>query len=101
MERDGLGWFELLVLLVGGATMLVVGVTWAGALLALRLAGSSARASFGEAASAAPALPGHLGDPGGAWPGSVADELPGPVFYWASTLAAAVAATSLVWLAAR
>ncbi len=42
MERDGLGVFEVLVLVLAGAALLVVGVVWAGAALALLLSGAPA-----------------------------------------------------------
>jgi type IV secretion system protein VirD4 len=101
MERDGLGAFELLVLLVGGAVVLLVGVTWAGAVVASGVAGHMAAPSLGEAATAARELPARVGDPGSAWPASVAADLPGPVAYWVSTLVAAVAIGGLTWLLVR
>lgn len=85
MEREGLSGFELLVLVVGGATAAVIGVVWAGAALALLMTGAPAAVSVGDAASAVPSLSGHLGDPAAAWPEPLAGELPGPLVYWSCT----------------
>jgi len=52
MERDGLGVFEVLVLVLAGAALLVVGVVWAGAALALLLSGAPQGVTFSAAADA-------------------------------------------------
>ncbi|HYZ97908.1 MAG TPA: type IV secretory system conjugative DNA transfer family protein, partial [Acidimicrobiales bacterium] len=81
------------MLTLGGAAASVVVVVWAGATLALAAAAQPVDLSVGQAADALPRLPGHLGDPAGAWPGPVAQRLPGAGLYWAcTTVTAAVAA---------
>ena len=60
MERDGLGVFEVLVLVLAGAALLVVGVVWAGAALALLLSGAPQGVAFSAAADAAGGLPSNL-----------------------------------------
>jgi hypothetical protein len=101
MERDGLGGFELIVILVGGVVGLVVSVVWVGATMASFLAGDVVRISLGAASDAATALPSQLTDPAGAWSPPVAAALPGPALYWACTLGAAAMAGVMAWLAAR
>jgi type IV secretion system protein VirD4 len=91
VQRDGLSGFEAVVLSVGGAAGLVV--VWAGAALALAAAGQPVDVTVGDAADALPRLPGHFGDPAGAWPAPAAPRLPGAGLYWACTaVTAAVAA---------
>src|SRR6476469_8889893 len=96
MEREGLGSFELLVIVVAGAGFALVGAIWTGAWLALVASGEIRRIPFAAAADAAPRLPVHLGSPG-------SQALPGASLYWlctALTTAAliAVAAVVLRWL---
>ena len=92
MERDGLSGFELIVVVLGGASAVLVGVVWAGAGLALLVTGRAVDVSVTDAASALGALPGSVGDPAAAWPPAVRDDLPGPLVYWPSTVVAAVVA---------
>jgi hypothetical protein len=63
VQRDGLSGFELVVLLVGGAAALLVGVVWAGAALALLLVGQPVDVSLGQAADALRELPGRSQTP--------------------------------------
>jgi type IV secretion system protein VirD4 len=92
VERDGLSGFELAVLGLGGAALLVVGAVWAGAALALLVSGHAVVVSLADAAAAVPRLAGHAGEPAGAWPPPGRDDLPNAVIYWAATVVA-VAAT--------
>jgi type IV secretion system protein VirD4 len=101
MERDGLGGFELLVLILGGAVALLTGVAWAGAVLASVVVGHRAGASLEQAVQAVRALPAHLGDPASAWPAPVAEMLPGPVVYWVCTLVVALAAVGAIGVLGR
>ncbi len=52
MERDGLGVFEVLVLVLAGVAVLVIGVVWAGAALSILLSGSPQGVAFSAAADA-------------------------------------------------
>ena len=65
MEREGLGGFELLFMVVAGIGLSLVGAVWAGAWLALTLFGGGG-VPFAAAADAAPRLPGHLSEPAAA-----------------------------------
>jgi type IV secretion system protein VirD4 len=94
VDRHGFSTGELVV--VAAATVLVLfgGVVWGGAVLAAGLAGGSLSASFATAVEAGLRLPGHLGEPAGAWPEPAAVAIPGPWVYWPATaLVAAVAVT--------
>ncbi len=78
----------------------VVGVVWAGAALAARLAGRAFDADLSAAAHAVVALPANLSRPADAWGPAQGDTLPGPVLYWASqglVLAVAVALAYGAW----
>ena len=101
MERDGLGGFELVVLLVGGAVAVGVGMVWAGAVLALLASGQAASVSLRQAAHAAPSLPSHVGDPARAWQPPLRDDLPGPIVYWACSLIALLLLVASAALVAR
>lgn len=68
MEREGLGGFELLVIVVAGVALALVGAVWAGAWLALAVSGEVHGAPFSAAAGAASRLPANLGSPAAAWP---------------------------------
>lgn len=97
MERDGLGGFELVVLVVGGAVTALAVAVWGGAALALAMSGSTGGLPVEDAVAAAGQLPGQIGDPAGAWPAPVRDRLPGPIVYWACTaVAGAVVGTVVV-----
>ncbi|KAA0235925.1 MAG: type IV secretory system conjugative DNA transfer family protein [Actinobacteria bacterium] len=85
MEREGLGGFELLVIVVAGVALAVVGVVWAGAWLALVVSGEPVGVSFSAAANAIPRLPANLGSPASAWPEPYAHTLPSAPLYWLST----------------
>lgn len=90
MERDGLSGFEMLVFVVGGAAASALGVVWAGASLALLVAGNRPAVPASVAGSAIGSLPAHLTDPAAAWPAPYSELLPGPVVYWVCTAVAAV-----------
>jgi hypothetical protein len=89
------------VLALGGAAVLLVGVVWAGAALALLVAGDPVAVSVGAAADALAGLVGHLGDPAAAWSGPASERLPGPVVYWACTAIAGAALAAVVRVAVR
>jgi len=101
MERDGLGVFEVLVLVLAGAALLVVGVVWAGGALALVFSGHPQGVSFSAAADAVGGLPSHLGSPAAAWPSPYREAMPGPFLYWLSTGIAGAATVALAGLAVR
>ena len=95
MERDGLGVFEVLVLVLAGVAVLVVGVVWAGAALSLLLSGSPQGVAFSAAADALGRLPANFGAPADAWAAPYSEALPAAPLYWLSTgVAAAGAATA-------
>lgn len=90
MEREGLGGFELLVIVVAGLGLALVGSVWAGAWIALAVSGGG-HLPFTAAVDAAPRLPSHLGEPSLAWPVPYAAALPAAPLYWFCTGIAAVA----------
>src|SRR5690606_24248712 len=95
MERDGLGVFEVLVVVLAGVVVLVIGVVWAGAALSLLFSGSPQGVAFSAAADAVGRLPANLGAPAGAWASPYSEALPAAPLYWLSTgVAAAGAATA-------
>ncbi len=103
MEREGLGGFELLVIVVAGAALAVVGAVWSGAWLALAVSGEAQGVPFSAAADAASRLPANMGSPASAWPAPYAHALPSAPLYWvctALTTAAVVAVVAVViqWL---
>jgi hypothetical protein len=101
MERDGLGVFEVLVLVLAGAALLVVGVVWAGAALALLLSGAPQGVTFSAAADATGGLPSNLAAPAAAWPAPYAEALPGAPLYWLSTGIAGAMVAAIVGLGVR
>ncbi|HUM87447.1 MAG TPA: type IV secretory system conjugative DNA transfer family protein, partial [Actinomycetota bacterium] len=90
MEREGVGGFELLVIIVAGIALALVGAVWAGAWLALAASGGG-HLPFAAAADAAPRLPAHMSAPAEAWPEPYAEALPGAPVYWLCTAVAAIA----------
>lgn len=94
MERDGLGVFEVLVLVLAGVAVLVIGVVWLGATLSLMLAGRPQVVAFSAAADALGRLPGSAGAPANAWAVPYSEVLPGAPLYWLSTGVAAAGATA-------
>ena len=92
MEREGIGGFELLVIVIAGIALALVGAVWAGAWLALAVSGGG-RLPFAAAADAAPRLPANLSTPAGAWAEPYAEALPGAPLYWLCT---ALATTVIV-----
>jgi type IV secretion system protein VirD4 len=101
VDRDGLSGFDVVVLALGGAAVLVVAVVWAGAALALLVSGAPVEVSVGAAADAVPGLVGHVGDPAGAWSGRAGERLPGPAVYWACTFVAALGVVGVVGVVVR
>ena len=77
MERDGLGVFEVLVLVLAGAAVLVIGIVWAGAALSLLLVGRPQGVAFSAAADALGRLPANAGSPATAWANPYSEVLPG------------------------
>ena len=59
MEREGIGGFELLVIVVAGIALALVGAVWVGAWLALAVSGGG-HLPFAAAVDAAPRLPAHM-----------------------------------------
>jgi type IV secretion system protein VirD4 len=100
MEREGLGGFELLVIVVAGIGLALVGAVWAGAWLALAVSGGG-HLPFAAAADAAPRLPANMSDPAEAWAAPYAERLPGAPTYWLCTVLAAVAIAGAVALVVR
>ncbi len=103
MEREGLGGFELLVIVVAGVGLSLVGAVWAGAWVALLVSGGARGIPLSAAADAAPRLPAHLRVPAEAWRTPFSEVLPGAPLYWfctAVTAAVVAAAIALVvrWL---
>jgi type IV secretion system protein VirD4 len=100
MEREGLGGFELLVIVVAGVALALVGAVWAGAWFALAVSGQALGVPFSTAADAASHLPANLGSPAAAWPEPYAGALPAAPLYWLCTAltAAAVAVVAVVVL---
>ncbi len=93
--------FVVATLSAGG----LAGVGWVGAQLAALLAGNDALpAGIGDALTALTRFPSNLSDPKLAWPQEFRGDLPGPVLYWASTVAVVLAAGALallIWRLAR
>ena len=101
MDRNGFSAGE--ILLVAGVSILALvgGVVWAGAWIATEATGGAFRAGFQDALNAVARLPGHLSDPAAAWAQAGAAGVPGPVPYWLSTAAVAVAALALAGVGFR
>jgi type IV secretion system protein VirD4 len=98
VERDGLGGFEVLVLAVGVVAAGVVGIVWAGAVLASVVGGEPTSPQLSATVEALGQLPSSLGAPASAWPEPYSSMLPGPAFYWSATalpIVVAVVAGSL------
>lgn len=96
MQRDGVGGFEWLVLVLGGAALVVAITVWAGAALAALVVGAAVSPRLADAFGALGRLPGLWRDPADAWPPPLASVLPGPCVYWPCTLAAGAAVAALV-----
>ena len=94
-----LGGDEAFAILVLTVCLLCVSV-WSGAqLAALVSTGRFVDASLGEAFSASLRLPANAANPETAWSPEAAADLPGPIAYWACTVAAVVAEAALaVWI---
>lgn len=89
MEREGLGGFELLVIVIAGIGLALVGAVWAGASLALAITGAGGSLPLTAAADAVLRLPANLSTPAEAWPEPYAEVLPGASLYWLCTVVAA------------
>jgi type IV secretion system protein VirD4 len=101
VERDGLSGFELVVLAIGALVAAVVGVVWAGASLALVMAGEPSAVPVSSAVDALGRLPSSGGDPASAWAEPYASALPVPALYWTCTAAVAIGAAVLLALGVR
>lgn len=101
MERDGLTGFELMVLAIGAVAAVLVGVVWAGAALALLLAGRPGTPSLSATVDALEGLAARPGNPAAAWPEPYSSALPGAVLYWVATGGAAVAILVVTGLGVR
>ena len=101
MEREGLGGFELLVIVIAGLGLALVGAVWAGAWLALAVSDGGGHLPFAAAADAALRLPANLSTPAAAWAAPYGEELPGAALYWLCTALAAIAVGGTVALVVR
>ena len=101
MEREGLDGFELLVIAVAGAVLVVVGAVWAGAWLSLAVSDGRGALPFSAAADAAPRLPANLSAPAEAWAEPFAQALPAAPLYWFCTALAAAALGAAIGLVVR
>src|SRR3546814_1727080 len=82
MEREGLGGFELLVVVIAGSGLALVVAVWSGAWLSLVVSGETRGLPFSAAAEALPRLPSNLRSPAAAWSKPYARALPGASLYW-------------------
>ena len=101
MDRSAISPAELLVVAAAALLALLGATVWAGAALAVAIAGGSLNASFSSALSAAVRLPSQLSTPAMAWPVEHRAAIPGPWLYWPSTLAVFVAASALAAMVLR
>jgi type IV secretion system protein VirD4 len=100
MEREGLGGFELLVIVIAGVGLSLLGAVWAGAWLASLLTGGGG-IPFSAATDAAPRLPASLSEPSEAWVEPYASSLPAAPLYWFCTGLVAAAIGVVVALIVR
>src|SRR5688572_24450742 len=84
-EPAGTG-FEVAVAAIGGVGIAVASVVAGGAWLATRSTGGRVSGGLGDWLAVTSRLASSPGDPQAAW-GDLASGLPGPVVYWACTLA--------------
>ena len=99
MEREGLGGFDLLVIVIAGLALALVGAVWAGAWLALAASDGTQGVPFSAAVDAAPRLPANASAPAAAWSEPYSQSLPPAPLYWfctALTAAVVAAAVALV-----
>ena len=89
------GGFEIVVAVIGGLVVVVAMVTFCGAWLASALGGGRVSGGVGDWLRIAGRLASAPGDPAAAW-AEDARGLPGPVLYWACTLAVATVVGALV-----
>lgn len=90
-----------MVLAIGALVAAVVGVVWAGASLALVMAGEPSAVAVSSAVDALGRLPSSGGDPASAWAEPYASALPAPALYWTCTAVVAVGAAVLLALGVR
>ena len=83
------------------AVAAVIALAWAGASLALLLAGEPRVVAVPDVGAALARLPRHLADPRRAWPSPVAALLPGPVVYWSAQALVLAGASGGIAIAAR
>jgi len=101
MERDGLGDFELLVVVIVGAALAMASAVWAGATLSLAVTGQASAPAFSAAAEATPRLLGKVGAPGKAWGEPYRQTLPAAPIYWACTALSGLAIAGVSVLVMR
>jgi type IV secretion system protein VirD4 len=87
--------FELGLVLVLGAVMLVLGVVYAGAWLAAVVAGGHVKGGLSELIPVLGRLAKHPSNPAAAW-GPLATGLPGPTLYWTCTIGIILIAITVV-----
>ncbi len=100
VEREGLGGFELLVIVIAGIGLSLVGAVWAGAWLALAVTGGEGL-PFAAAADAVSRLPANLSDPAAAWAEPYATSLPAAPLYWLCTALTTVVVVVAIALVVR
>lgn len=91
MRHDDLSGSEVVVLIGAAVGLALVGVVWAGAVLALAIAGAPRLVGIDEAGRALGRMPGRMGEPAQAWGSPLGGEMPGPFAYWICTGLVAVA----------
>src|SRR3546814_728380 len=96
MEREGLGGFELLVVVIAGSGLALVVAVWSGAWLSLVVSGETRGLPFSAAAEALPRLPSNLRSPAAAWSKPYARALPGASLYWGCTALSTAAIVAAV-----
>lgn len=96
MEREGVGGFELLVIVVAGLGIALVVVVWTGAVISQMVTAHRPLVSFRAAAAATRQLPSSMQSPDQAWPYPERTTLPGPVVYWLCTLIAAITVVAIL-----
>lgn len=101
VDRPGPGLAEEAFPWLVGLAGAVLGLVWAGAAAATRLAGGGAPVRFADAGPALVALASNLSDPAAAWPEPTRSALPGPVAYWASQAAVVAVALAAVVVSVR
>lgn len=79
---------EVLVTVMAAVVIAAMGTWLTGQLAAFMFTGAWPRVSLAEALHVTFRLPGHLGDPRGAWPAAVQGELPGTAAFYVAAMTA-------------